>query len=440
MSTRVRLLAGILFLVLCLPLGAAPVQDAVTDWNAFLLSFAVPPPASRPANEIVVAGGYMHIAIYDAINTIDGGYTPYVTGLPAAAPGASREAAVAAAANRILTALYPVFTSTIAAHYSAAIGAVLDPVARDNGIAAGLAAANGLLTLRNFPNDGWQRNVSYSYITPPVAGSYQRTPPSFQPAGPVSFWLSQLTPFAMTSPSQFRVDPPPALDSQQWADDFNEVKTLGAATGSTRTDEQTTIALFYANPSAPLSVNPAVQYSLNLRNLSSQEGLTQDVTRNARYFAQAYTALADAFIGCWDSKYHYSFWRPVTAIRTDLDDGNDQTQTDPAWLPLIVTPGHPEYPSAHGCATSAMANSMAYFLGTKRPAQGVPLTGTDAGGNIIVRPVDSTDDVVREIIDARVYEGIHYRTSVVHGTILGRKAAQWVARFYFQPVDSPRAR
>jgi hypothetical protein len=130
----------------------------------------------------------------------------------------------------------------------------------------------------------------------------------------------------------------------------------------------------------------------------------------------------------------------VTAIREADTDGNDQTQPDPAWLPFTITPGHPEYPSAHGCITSAMAHSMASFLGTKRPANGIPLSGADANGSIYVRHFDSTDEAVREIIDARVYNGIHYRTSVVHGTVLGRKVAQWVARSYFLPVDSPRSR
>ena len=136
------------------------------------------------------------------------------------------------------------------------------------------------------------------------------------------------------------------------------------------------------------------------------------------------------------SRYYFNFWRPVTAIVHADIDGNDQTQPDPTWLPFTITAGHPEYPSAHGCITSAMAHSMASFLGTKRPAMGIPISGNDANGNLYVRPFDSTDDVVREIIDARVYNGVHYRTSVVHATVLGRKTAQWVAKFYFQPTDA----
>jgi PAP2 superfamily protein len=433
MSRRHRILLAVVFVLVGRGYAAA---DAITDWNAFLLSTAVP--GGRPANEIGIAAGYMHIAIYDAIVAIDGGFTPFATTVSPVPPGASREAAVAAASNRVLTALYPAFAGAITAHYNAAVAAVSDPIARADGIAIGLAAANGLLSWRHFPNDGWQASVPYVYVTPPVAGSYQRTPPSFQPTGPVTPWVKQLQPFTMRSPSQFRADGPPALTSRQWAEDFNEVMTLGALVGSTRTPEQTTISLFYANATAALAINPALQISLDIRGLSNQEGLT--LAENARFFAQAYTSIADATIGCWESKYYFNFWRPVTAIRNADIDGNDQTQPDTGWLPFTITAGHPEYPSAHGCITSAMAHSMAYFLGTKRPAKGIPLSGTDVNGSIYVRQFDSTDEVVREIIDARIYNGVHYRTSVVHATVLGRKVAQWVARYNFLPLDSPHAR
>jgi hypothetical protein len=429
-------LRAVLAVVFLLGARGYAAADAITDWNAFLLSTAVP--AGRPANEIGIAAGYMHIAIYDAIVAIDGGYVPFATAVSPVPPGASRDAAVAAAANGILTALYPAFAGAIATHYTAAIAAVADPVARADGIAVGVAAANGLLASRHFPNDGWQANVAYTYVTPPVAGSYQRTPPSFQPTGPVTPWAKQLLPFTMRSPSQFRADGPPALTSRQWAEDFNEVKSLGALVDSTRTPEQTTISLFYANANAALAINPALQISLDIRGLSSQEGFT--LGENARFFAQTYTAIADATIGCWESKYYFNFWRPVTAIQQANIDGNDATLPDTAWLPFTITAGHPEYPSAHGCITSAMAHSMASFLGRKRPANGIPLSGADASGSIYVRHLDSTDEVVREIIDARIYNGVHYRTSVVHATVLGRKVAQWVARSYFLPVDSPHAR
>ncbi len=433
MSRRLRALLAVAFVLVG---SRHAVADAVTDWNGFLLSTAMS--AGRPANEIGIAAGYMHIAIYDAIVAIDGGYAPFATAVSPAPAGASREAAVAAAADRILSALYPSQAAAIHAHYAAAVAAVLDATARADGIAIGLAAADGLLAARDFPNDGWQAKVPYVYVTPPVAGSYQRTPPSFQPTGPVTPWAALLRPFTMKSPSQFRADGPPALTSEEWAEDYNEVMTLGALVGSTRTPEQTNISLFYANASASLAINPALQISLDVRGLSSQEGFT--LTQNARFFALTYTAIADATIGCWDSKYYFNFWRPVTAIQNGDMDGNDRTPQDAGWLPFTITAGHPEYPSAHGCITSAMAHSMAYFLGTKRPSKGIPLFGTNAAGQIYIRHFDSTDDVVREIIDARVYNGVHYRTSVVHATVLGRKVAASVARSYVLPLESPQSR
>ena len=436
---RMILIVAVLFAT---PLYAA--TDPIIDWNAFLIDTAVP--AGRPANEIGIAGGYMHIAIYDAIVAIDGGYTPFATKVLPVPAGASREAAAAAAANGVLMALYPGLSAAITAHYLAAIAAVADPVARANGIAVGLAAANGLLASRNIQHDatgwhygdGWQdASVMYTY-PPPGPGIYQRTPPSFQPTGPVTPWATKLRPFTLKSQSQFRADGPPALNSDQWAEDFNEVKSLGALVGSTRTDEQTLISLFYANPVMSLAINPARQISLDIRGLAAQQEYS--VADNARFFAQTYTAIADATIGCWDSKYFYNFWRPVTAIVQAAADGNDQTQPDPNWLPSTITAGHQEYPSAHGCITSATAHSMAAFLGTKRPEKGLPIAGTHPDGSIFIRTFDSTDDVVKEIIDARVYNGVHYRTSVVHGTVLGRKTAQWVAKGYFLPIDSPHAR
>ena len=233
----------------------------------------------------------------------------------------------------------------------------------------------------------------------------------------------------MRSPSQFRADGPPALTSQQWADDFNEVKALGALVGSTRTPEQTTISLFYANANAALAINPALQISLDIRGLSSQEALT--LGQNARFFALTYTAIADATIGCWDSKYYFNFWRPVTAIQEADIDGNDQTVQDLDWLPFSITAGHPEYPSAHGCFTSAEAEVLAAFLGTNR----INIDVTSTVPNLLhpMRHFDRVVDLVQEIINARVWAGLHYRQSVVQGVNVGRKVAHWTLQRYFLP-------
>jgi hypothetical protein len=409
--------------------GTAAAGDAVTDWNNFAVSLLAS--VGRPANEPAVAAAYMHVAMYDAINAIEGGYTPFAVKVSHVPPGASPDAAAGAAANVILAQLYPSLTSQITAQYNAALAQLTaSAVSKADGIAVGQASANGLLAVRNFPNDGWMANVPYTFL-PPGPGVYQQTPgppPTFQYVGPVTPWVKQLRPFAITSPSQFRVGPPPALTSDRWADDFNEVKAFGALTGSVRTPEQSAISVFYG------FINAAVQIGMNLRRLVGEQQLS--LRDDARFFAQAYVTMADSTIACWDSKYHYNFWRPITAIHEADITINDETQPDPTWAPDVVTPGHPEYPAAHGCVTSAYANAIREFFGTNRLTMTLSGAATRTTPLVLTNRVfDSTDDIVDEIINARVYNGVHYRTSVVRGASIGRKVARWVARRHFQPLD-----
>jgi PAP2 superfamily len=425
-------IAAGLLLVLGSPATAA---DPITQWNEFLLNLnsTVTPPATatlRGPNAATVDLAYVHIAMYDAVNAIEGGYTPFAVKLSNVPPGASPEAAAAAAAytvlvNKVYTPVaFPSVQAQIAAQYASALAQIPDGQPKTDGIAVGQAVATGLIALR--ANDGLNASVPYTFL-PPGPGVYQQTPgppPTFAYAGPVTPWMAKLKPFAIRSPSQFRADGPPSLTSKQWAEDLNEVKAYGAAMGSLRTLEQDQIGLFYAE-------NAAFQVGRTLRNLAAVQELT--FAEDARFFAQAYVTMADTFIGCWDSKYHYNFWRPVTAVRQADTDGNDATEPDPTWSPQLVTPGHPEYPSAHGCVTGAYAHAIADFFGTKRLS--IRLFSRTAP----LRPYadfDSTDDIIKEIIDARVYNGVHYRTSVVHGSVLAHKVSHWVTKHYFQPVDS----
>ena len=224
-----------------------------------------------------------------------------------------------------------------------------------------------------------------------------------------------MRPFTFDNAAQFRVEPPSPLDSTQWAEDYNEVRTMGSVSSTTRSAAQTEIARFYGE-------HAGIQYARIFRDLAAERGLT--VEESARLFAMLYVVSADALIGCWDSKYHYSFWRPVTAIRAGDTDDNPLTAADPDWTPLLTTPAHPEYPSAHGCFTASIADTLASFFGTKKVA--ITLTSTFPG--TVPHTFQSTDDMIREVIDARVFAGIHYRTSVVHGAVLGRRVARWVAK------------
>jgi PAP2 superfamily len=405
--------------------------DAVTDWNNVVVTVTIGASPSRPNPETAIAAAYMHIAIYDAIASIDGQYTPFATLVPNAPGGASREAAAAQAAYEILVYLYPLndwptIAPQFTAAYNTAINAIANGQAKTDGMNVGHAAAQGLIAKRQ--NDGFRANVPYTF-QPLGPGVYQKTPPlASYPAMPAAPWVKQFKPLTLLSPDQFRVDGPPPLGSAEWAEDFNEVKNFGAASTlpNSRSAEQEEIGLFYGQ------INAQLQISKNLQNLAKSPLLHLDISETARFLAQAYVTMSDTFVGCWDSKYHFNFWRPVTAVQHADIDGNDATQQDAGWLPQIPTPTHPEWPSAHGCTTSAYAHAIAEFFGTKRLPGGIDLIG----GTPNTHHFDSTDQIIREIIDARVYNGVHYRTSVIQGSILGHKVAQWVARYYFKPVGA----
>jgi hypothetical protein len=265
-------------------------------------------------------------------------------------------------------------------------------------------------------------------------GKYQRTPGAAPGAAtPAAQWVGILKPFAVQSQSQFRADGPPNLTSAQWADDYNETKTFGgdAAHSPTRTQEQTDIGWYYTD-------NPGAYGNRIIRQIAADQHL--ELPDSARYFAQTYVTLADTFINCWDSKRYYNFWRPVTAIVAGDTDGNDATEPDPSWLPLALTPNHQEYPSAHGCFTGSVMNAAENFFGTKKltlnltacSVPGHPCNATSSG---VTHSFTRTQDALKEVIDGRIFGGMHYRTSVVHGIVMSNKVAHFVAKNYFLPVE-----
>jgi hypothetical protein len=396
--------------------GIAPAQNAVTDWNdiaastALLGNSAIPP---NSPNGIALYLAYVHLAIHDAVNAIQHQYKPY--GPPIDAPAsASVDAAVAAAAYVILNSYFPDQSATLTATYNGWL-APLPDTGKADGIAAGTAAANQLIAMR--ADDGHGANVPYSYPSVPTPGVWIPTPPAF--ASPVTPWMGQMVPFTMRSASQFFPEPPPSLLSREWVEDYNQVKTVGAINSSVRTPRQTETALFWTE-------NTAVQYSRALRNLAGARAL--DVADTARLFALVWTTSADALIGCWNAKYQYSFWRPVTATRNGDIDGNPETVPDPDWTPLANTPAHPEYPSAHGCFTGALATSLEQYFGEPRFTFIVSSTVTNT-----VHEIRSMRELEREVENARIWAGIHYHHSVIQGADLGRKVAHQAFREYFQP-------
>ena len=376
---------------------ASPAMaDAVTEWNIRAGEFVTAAGlGTPPANRLMAIA---HSAAYEAANAITGRYPAAGVKL-VAAPDASVDAAIAAAHRAVFTRLVPSQQAAIERGYEAALGKLAAGAARDGGVAVGAAAAAALLALRT--DDGAAASEAYRPHT--SAGAYV---PTVVPA--VVQW-PQRTPWLMTSAAQFRPGPPPPLVSERWARDYNEVKALGAKRSPNRTPEQTEIARFWE------ATLPPIYHGL-VRCVADLPG--RDVTRNARLFAAVTQASDDALIAVFDAKYHHGFWRPVTAIRNGDIDANDATERDPAWLPFIDTPMHPEYPCAHCIVAAAVGVVLQADIGNgPQPVW----TTTSATANGAARAWPNLDAFVQEVANARIYDGVHYRFSTETGAAMGRQ-------------------
>jgi len=401
--------------VALLALSTLPVPtqaDVVTDWN--LTTVQVSAAAGVPQRQQRVAA-MVHAAMHDAVNSIAPRYRAYaVTVSPSAE--ASIEAAAVQAAYGVLIRLLPAQTAALDAARSSSLSSIPDGPVKDEGLAVGDSVAAQIVALRS--TDGSGVDGTYTFGSGP--GEYQRTPPTFgSPAVPA--W-PYVTPFVLKRGDQFRADGPPSLSSDEWAADFNETKRLGSVDSSARTAEQTEIALCGAEPALPL-------WNRVARTVSAQRGT--DLVDNARLFALLNLAMADATLAVWDSKYTYRFWRPVTAIRVADTDGNDATEADPAWTPLRPTPLHPEYPSAHAGVSTAAAEVLTALFGRDTSFRNT--TSTCPAG--VVRSYDGFQALADEIGESRIYIGFHFRTSVRHGTNLGRQVGHWTTHRFLQPLQ-----
>ena len=359
-----RLLVSALLLTVLLFLAPAAEANPVDDWSAIGNQVIIVNAARTGTGNIDFA--YMYIAIYDAVNAIDGGYTVFAVRPTSSPAGASPDAAVAAAAYTVLKWLFPAQEQYLATTYNAYVAA-LPAAGKAAGVTIGTEVGTALTVLRT--GDG--RNASVPYVFRSGPGQYQVTPGG--PATPVTPWLAQMRTFAIRDSTQFRADGPPALSSGQWAEDFNLTRLYGAATGSLRSAAETAQGLFFAE-------NPGQQINRNVRAVAAEHHLS--VVDSARFFAQVYVTIADAQMTTWNSKYFYNFWRPVTAIQNGDTDGNAATDRDGTWLPLVTTPGHPEYPAAHPTVTGAFAFAIQQFFGTKKvdvnfTSTSVPKLGDD---------------------------------------------------------------
>jgi hypothetical protein len=388
-------------------------QNVVVNWDA-IASTTIVSNAKEPSATSSVWFAYVHLAVFDAVNSIDHRFQPYLFTTQAPV-GASKDAAVAAAAHRVLVNYFPAQLASLDASLASSLAAISDtPANISAGVAVGEAAAQALITARM--SDGLLVNFPY---TPPVGpGFYQRTPPAFAP--PITPWLGQMVPFTMTGAAQFFPDEgPDALDSQQWIDDYNQVITLGALNSTVRTPQQTEIGLFWTE-------HTGQQYGRAFRNLATQQGLNTSDT--ARLMAMLWAGFADSAVGCWNAKFFFSFWRPVTAIRAG--GGNPALAADPSWSPLGSTPAHPEYPAAHGCVTGAVSTILEEYFRTPNLQFSVDSLVTHTVHNFA-----STADLMHEVENARIYAGFHYHHSVIQGRVLGIKVGHQLMQRYFAPMN-----
>ena len=410
-STTRRGLGLLAVCVALLVLGAPARADTVTEWNlnatnALLVTAAQPPQVSVPHLAMV------HGAVYDAVNAIDGGHEGYLIASGSAQPSDSKKAAAATAAYRVLVQLVPAQQATLDGLYAASLAGVPDGEPKMRGIAVGEQAAAAMIAARM--NDG--RFGAFRFAVGTGPGVWRPVLPAF--ANDPNAWLKDVTPFLIDDPAQFRSQGPLELTSRGYAREFAEVKVFGSATSSERTADQTRAARYWAE-------NPPATWSRVFRTLSAQQGLT--LAENARLYAMLYTTAADALISVFDDKAHWLFWRPITAIREAGSDGNPLTQPEEGWTPLIANPPYPEHPSGHTGLSGSIVKTLQQYFGTDE----IAWSDTNNGG--LTRSFSSLSQAIDEIVDARVWSGIHFRTADEQGQSIGRQVARYRQGRYFRP-------
>src|SRR3989442_13891861 len=358
--------------------------------------------------------------MFDAVTAVEGRYRPYWAQLPAAAT-ASKEAAAAAAAGSVLAGLHPQAQAELKAAMTGYLSNIADGDAKSEGIRLGETVAAKILEAR--AKDGADAADAYRpkakpgvYRPKAKPGVYVPPPITVAPMWP------NVKPFAMTAPSQFRPQPPIALNSAQWATDYNEIRELGDRASSKRTAKQTEDARFWLI-TGPQATDPVA------RQLVAVKGM--DPVDSARFMALAAVALADAYIAVMDAKYHYDFWRPITAIRNGDTDDNPATERDASWQPIDNTPMHPEYPCAHCIGSAALAAVGEAVLGTADVPE-IAVTSSSAPG--VTHRWTNLHAYADEVAYARIWAGFHYRFSVRVGQDMGRKIGQYVVNSVMQPA------
>ena len=392
-------------------IGTASVSaDVITDWNEKAVEFVTTRNLGPPAAERVMV--MVHVAMFDAVNSVERRYRPYLVQLPAALT-TSKEAAAAASASAVLASLHPQAEGELKGVMLAYLAAVPTSDAKAEGIKLGEAVAAKILEAR--AKDGSDAPDAYRPKAKP--GVYIPTPIT---AG--SVWPNVKT-FAMTLPSQFRPQPPISLKSEQWAIDYNEIKNFGGRTSTRRSARQTEDARFW------LAVGPIAYYPV-VRQIAAAKKLS--LIDSARFLALVAVARADAFIAVFDAKYAYDFWRPITAIRNGDIDDNPATEPDATWQPIAETPMHPEYPCAHCILAASMASVVEEVFGTADVPEIASTSPTAAG---VTHRWTNLRTLTEEVSGARIWAGFHYRFSTRVGEDMGLKIGQFVTQNIMQPAN-----
>ena len=406
------LLAGATLLAIA---ASTPARaDTVTDWNQQATDALIVTAGQGPTVSVLHLA-MVHGAVYDAVNAIDRRHEPYLAA-PRARSWYSQDAAASTAAYRVLVSIVPAQQVALEAHYHASLAAIPEGKAKAGGIAVGETSAAQMIAART--RDG--RFGPFRFFVGSEPGRWRPVLPAF--VNDPNAWVARVRPFLIDSPSQFRSHGPNALDRQRYAREFAEVKSIGSLNSTTRTADQTDMARFWAE-------HGLAMWSRVFRQLSAGHGLR--TAESARFFAMLNLTAADAAISCWDDKAHWGFWRPITAIREADTDGNPATKADPGWLPLLATPPYPDHPSGHGCVSGSITKTLRDFLGTDR----AEFSATSATSGT-TRSFTRFSQAIEEIVNARVYSGIHFRTADEQGARIGKQVASWRERHYFEPVDS----
>jgi hypothetical protein len=415
-SVRIKalVLAAALVVVtpVAIPVAAQDADDSaqvVLDWNQTALAAATAGSLPPPVSALVM--GMVHGAIYDAVVSIAGKYEPYLGKLEAD-PTASKVAAAATAAHDVLLNLFPFQAGGLQAKLDASLEAVPDGAAKDAGVAVGQAAAAQMIAAREGDGRGGTRKLTYEE----GPGKYRPTPPNN--AEFTAQWMADVKPFLAEDITSYRTDGPYALDSAEYAADFNEVKAKGAAEGSTRTPDEEALVAFW--------VTPLGQWSGVERSLATEQGL--DIVEAARLFGISGLAMADALIATWNEKYHWMFWRPVTAIHEADTDGNDATEADTDWVPYIdvltppFTPPYPDHPSGWNAYASSIISSMQEYFGKDDMAYKVGKPNTEE-----TKSFDSFSEGLKDGVELRILQGIHFRRGDESTLEIGQQAAKAAA-------------